>query len=499
MPGLGEQKAATGVPALDDILGSGLNRGHMYLLEGEPGAGKTTLALQFLLDGVKAGEPTLYVTLSESADELRYVAASHGWDLTGFEIMELSTLEERHLLEKQYTVFDPADVELSDVISRLREHVERLKPKRIALDSLSEVKLLARDSLRFRREILVLKQYFISQGSTVLLLDDRVVGANEGEIQSLVHGVIRLERLSNEFGAERRRLSITKMRGSRYRGGFHDYRIETGGLAIFPRLVASEHRRPFVPMGLLSAIPNLDALLGGGLEQGTSTLVIGPAGTGKSTIVTTYALAAAARGTKAALYLFDENIGTLIARCNGLELPLQECLDSGAITAQQIDPAEMGPGEFIALVRGAVENEGVGVVVLDSLIGLLNAMPEEKMLMTQLHELLSYLNQMGVTTLMTLVQHGLVGPMKSPSDLSYLADTLLLLRYFEFQGEVRQALSVLKKRTGAHERTIREMTIAKGGLQVGAALHDFEGVLTGLPRYVGLNAPLMQQQEASNA
>lgn len=491
----GETKAGTGIAAFNDILNGGFTRGHMYLFEGEPGAGKTTLALQFLLDGAKAGESVLHITLSESEDEVQRVAKSHGWDMSKVQIMELGSLDSRHALDDQYTVFDPADVELSGVLSRLREHVERLKPKRIVVDSLSEVKLLARDPLRFRREILVLKQYFLEHNATVLLLDDLVIDHEETEVQSLVHGVVRLERLATELGAERRRLSVTKMRASRYRGGFHDYRIVTGGLEIYPRLVASEHRTEFLSGEILSGVDNLDELLGGGIERGTSTLVLGPAGTGKSTIVTTYALAFAKNGAKAAMFMFDENLGTLFARSKGIGLPLEEAYRDGSISLQQIDPAEMSPGEFIQIVRDSVEKDGVGVVIIDSLIGLINAMPEEKMLLTQLHELLSYLNQMGVTTLMTMVQHGLLGNMSNPADLSYLADTLLLLRYFEFEGEVCQAISVLKKRTGPHERTIRQVKVAQGGVEVGKPLRDFHGVLTGVPQYVGKSSPLMESRE----
>lgn len=486
-----EPRAATGVAALDDIISGGFTRGHMYLLEGEPGAGKTTLAIQFLLEGVRRGERVLYVTLSESEQELRFVARSHGWDLDGIAIMELSYLDDRHRPEEQYTVFDSADVELDDTINQLRMQVESIRPSRVVLDSLAEVKLLARDPLRFRREILVLKQYFIHQEATVLLLDDRSGSEPDIQVQSLVHGVIRLERLANEFGAERRRLIVSKLRGSRFRGGYHDYKIDTGGLTIFPRLVAAEHRVPPTPGAILSGVGNLDNLLGGGLECGTSSLVLGPAGTGKSTVVTMYALAAAASGMRTAMFLFDENVGTLLARCSALKMPIAEAIEAGTVTVQQIDPAEMSPGEFVQTIRDAIDKRGVGMIVIDSLMGLLNAMPEEKMLMSQLHEILSYLHQVGVTTLMTMVQHGLVERTTAPADLSYLADTLILLRYFEATGEVRQAISVLKKRTGIHERTIREMRVAENGIEVGLPLRDFQGVLTGVPSYLGHDFPLM--------
>jgi circadian clock protein KaiC len=487
-----EARAATGIAPLDDILNGGLTRGHMYLIEGEPGAGKTTLALQFLLEGLRHGESVMYVTLSESTQELGYVASSHGWSLEGIEVTELSYLENRVNPEAQYTVFDSADVELGDTLRQLKERVERLKPKRIVVDSLSEVRLLARDQLRFRREILVLKQYFIQQEVTALLLDDRSKEAEDVQIESLAHGVVRLERVANEFGAERRRLMVMKFRGTPFRGGFHDYKIGTGGLLVFPRLVASEHRAPALPGNLLSGVGNLDDLLGGGLDAGTSTIVLGPAGAGKSTIATMYSIAAANQGKRTAMYLFDENIGTLLARCRALKMPLDTCLDSGGVMLRQVDPAEMSPGELFFNIKKEVEDRGVEMVILDSLVGLLNAMPEEKLLMSQLHELLSYLNQVGATTIMTLAQHGLVGSVSSQADLSYLCDTLILMRFFESAGEVRQAISVVKKRTGRHERTIREMKVAEGGITVGVPLREFQGVLTGVPTYVGTPSPLME-------
>jgi circadian clock protein KaiC len=486
-----DHKARTGI-ALDSILNGGFNRGHTYLIEGEPGAGKTTLGLHFIMEGCRQGEPTLYVTLSESEHELRYVAETHGWDFGDAHIMELSYLEDRHRPDSHYTVFDAADVELDDTVREFKALVEKIKPTRIVIDSLSEVRLLARDAQRFRREILMLRQYFIQQEATVLLLDDRSREAENVQIQSLVHGVVRLERLANEFGVERRRLIVTKLRGSPFRGGYHDYKIDTGGLIVFPRLVAAEHRVPQIPATLLSGVGNLDDLLGGGLSVGTSAIVLGPAGAGKSTIATMYALASAAQGGRAAMFLFDENIGTLLARCNALKMPLQEGIQNQSVLVQQIDPAEMSPGEFIQRIRDAVEKQQVKVVVLDSLVGLLNAMPEERMLLAQLHELLSYLNQSGVTTLMTLAQHGLIGAMTNQADLSYLADNLILLRFFETQGEVRQAISVLKKRTGQHERTIREVRVAEGGVVVGPPLKEFHGVLTGTPTYVGRSTPLME-------
>jgi circadian clock protein KaiC len=486
-----EQRAGSGIVGLDDVINGGFPRQHLYLVEGQPGSGKTTLALQFLLEGVRLGEPVLYITLSETSQELRYVAQSHGWKLDGVELVELGWFEERNSPEAQYTIFAPSEVELGDTMSEIRAAVERVRPTRVVFDSLSEMRLLERDPLRFRREVLGLKQFFAQRGATVLLLDDRTGDHLDLQLQSLVHGVISLERLATEFGAERRRMIVKKLRASRFRGGYHDYRIQTGGLQVYPRLVASEHRATIPHGSLLSGVGNLDDLLGGGLDRGTSTVILGPAGCGKSTIAAMYGLAAATKEERVAIFLFDENLGTLIARCEGLGMPMAENIASGNVTVQQIDPAEMSPGEFTQAVRDAVEKRGVRLVVLDSLNGLINAMPEEKLVLTQLHELLSYLNQVGVTTVITIPQHGLVGTMVSQADISYLADSVLLLRYFEAAGAVRQAISVLKRRTGPHERTIREFQIGPGGVLVGAPLHSFHGVLTGVPRYVGTDEPLM--------
>lgn len=490
--------ARTGIEGLDDILNGGFPPGHMYLLQGEPGTGKTTVALQFLITAVSAGEAALYVTLSETENELRATAESHGWDLSGVHLMELTAFEKNLGPQAHYTVFDVSDVDLGDTIRTIQEAIERTGPQRVVFDSLSEMRLLARDPARFRREILSLKQFFADRGITVLLLDDLSEDLRDGHIQSIVHGILRLERLETDYGAERRRLVITKLRASAFRGGHHDYRIETGGLKVYPRLVASEHRSPHTMGTLPSGVPNLDDLLGGGLPTGTSAIVMGPAGCGKSTIVTLYAVAAAAKGERCAMYIFDENVGTLLARCEGLGLDLQSCLDAGTVTLQQIDPAEMSPGEFVQMARRAIETRGVKHIVIDSLNGYLNAMPGERLLTVQLHEMLSYMNQQGVTTLMTNVQHGFVGSMVTAADLSYLADTIILLRFFEAAGEVRQALSVIKKRTGAHERTIREMQIGYGGLKVGKPLRDFHGVLTGVPRYFGQDDPLMDSKEAES-
>ncbi|RYG37883.1 circadian clock protein KaiC [bacterium] len=487
-----EGKASTGIDGLNNILGGGLPIGHLYLLEGEPGSGKTTLAIQFLLEGAALGEKVLYITLSETADELRYAAESHGWDLSSVELMELDTFLASQKPESQYTVFSASEVELGDTLRMIREAVERVKPTRVVLDSLSEMRLLSRDSLRFRREILGFKQFFAASGATVLFLDDRTTDPEDRQLHSIAHGIILLERLSTEFGSERRRLIVSKLRANLFRGGFHDYRIVTGGLVVYPRLSAAEHRQGKLPGSLLSGVGNLDDLLGGGLDRGTSTMIMGPVGSGKSTIVAMYALAAAEQGERAAIYLFDENEGTLLTRCRALDMPLDQYLETGAVTLQQIDPAEMSPGELVQLIRDGVEKQGIQHVIIDSVSGFINAMPEERLLTVQLHELLTYLGQKGVVTLLAMPQHGMMGVnMASQADLSYLADSVILLRYFEAFGAVRQAISVVKRRTGKHERTIREMQIGSGGVIVGNILQEFQGVLTGVPRYVGNQGPLL--------
>ena len=478
-------QAKTGVEGLDDILYGGLDRDHLYLVEGDPGTGKTTLALQFLLEGLRQGERVLYVTLSESKHELEGVAVSHGWDLSALPIYEMTPSEEDLSPEAQYTVFHPSDVELSDTMAAVLKQVEKIRPQRVVFDSLSELRMLARESLRYRRQILALKRYFAGRNCTVLLLDDRTAETNDLQLQSIAHGVVMMQSLDREFGIKRRRLEVRKMRGARFREGFHDFTIETGGVKVYPRLVAAEHRPLFDREVVGSGIPALDTLFGGGIDSGTSTLLMGPAGCGKSTVAMRYVLSAAQKGAPAVIFSFDETTKTLLGRARGLGMDLEKYVKNGQVQIQQIDPAEISPGEFIARARHAVDNE-TKLVVIDSLNGLMNAMPGEEFLTLQLHELFSYLSQRGVTTLVTLAQSGFVGShMQSPVDVSYLADSVLLFRYFEADGAVRQALSVVKKRSGPHERTIRELSFGPGGVQVGKALEDFEGVLTGTPRYRG--------------
>jgi circadian clock protein KaiC len=482
-----EDRILTGVGGLDDILGGGLPKGHLYLVEGDPGTGKTTLALQFLLEGVARGERGMYVTLSESKRELQQVALSHGWSTDSFTIYEMVPPDEDLSAEAQYTVFHPSEVELADTITAILKQVELINPERIVFDSLSELRMLARDPLRYRRQILALKRHFAGLSCTVLLLDDRTAegGANDLQLQSIAHGVVKLQSNERDFGIKRRRLEVHKLRGSRFREGYHDYTIETGGVAVYPRLIASEHvpgfRRESVPSGL----SELDELFRGGVDSGTSTLLMGPAGCGKSTIALRYAVSAAERGDKAIIFTFDESQASLIERANGLGMDVNEHRKSGMLEIEQIDPAELSPGEFVSRIRRLVDQEKLKVVVIDSLNGFLNAMPHEQFLSMQLHELLSYLGQQGIATFLTMAQHGFFGVTESPIDVSYLADTVLLFRYFERAGEVRQALSVVKKRSGPHERTIRELIFGNGEIRVGPALKEFEGVLTGSPRYTG--------------
>jgi circadian clock protein KaiC len=484
--------ASTGITGLDAILGGGLPSRRLYLLDGSPGTGKTTLALQFLLAGAARGETGLYVTLSESREELSEVATSHGWSLEGIEVFELPA-EDAATARETYTLFHPAEVELQDVIDRMFGAVERSGARLVVLDSLSEMRLLARDALRFRRQILALKQFFAARGCTVLLLDDKTAPEGDLQLHSLAHGVVQLEHIELEYGAERRRLQVVKLRGCRFLGGYHDFRIKTGGLAVFPRIQRQESGPGPESRPLPSGSPELDALLGGGLPSGTSFLITGPAGTGKSVLATQYACAAAARGEKVRFYLFDERLGTFHMRVAGLGMDITHFVSEGILTLCQVEPTERSPGEFAHDVVRAVEEGGVEMIVIDSINGYLQSMPEERLLPVQVHELLSYLASRGVTSVLTLVQRGIFGnPVDEAADVSYLADSVALLRYFEVSGTVRQAVSVVKKRSGNHERTIRECRVGRGGLHVGPPLHEFQGVLTGVPRYVGDTAPLMR-------
>ena len=482
-------RVSTGSKGLDDILGGGLDANRMYLYEGRPGTGKTTIALQFLLRGAHDGERVLYISLSETERELKVVAQRHGWSLQGVDIFELVPPETTLNPERELTVFHPAEMELSETTNLILKEVERINPTRVVLDSLSELRLLAQSPLRYRRQVLALKHFFAHRNCTVVLLDDLSSSQDDLQLHSIAHGVVMLEQLALDYGAERRRLRVVKMRGIRFRGGFHDFAIEQGGLLIFPRLVAAEHHRSFPGELTSSGNAELDQLLGGGLERGTNALLIGGAGVGKSSLALTYAIAAAERGEHAVFFAFDEGRGTVEARARTLGLPLEKFVRSGHIRFQQIDPAEMSPGEFAANVRRSVDVDNARVVVIDSLNGYMNAMPDERFLILQMHELLSYLGQQGVLTILILAQHGLVGPMDTPLDISYLSDSVLMLRYFELGGTVRRALSVVKKRSGNHEHTIREFRLGSSGITLGPPLKDFSGIFSGNPRYTGTAMP----------
>ena len=475
-------RAGTGIAGLDNILNGGLLPDRLYLLEGMPGSGKTTMALQFLMEGARRGEPVLYVTLSETEEELRTVAESHGWLLDAIAIRELTPSVVSLAPEEQYTVFHASEVELSETTERILQDIERLKPRRVVFDSLSELRLLAGSPLRHRRQILAFKQFFVGQRCTVLLLDDLTAADHDLQVHSIVHGAILLEHTIPTFGGQRRRLSVTKYRGSDFRGGYHDYAIRRGGLDVYPRLVAAEHRHDSTRVRLRSGLSGLDALLGGGLERGTSTLIQGAAGTGKSTLGALFAVQAAERGEHASLFIFDESANTLFSRMEGLGSDLRRHVREGRIDVREVDPAELSPGELSHAIRCAVEKAGSSMVMLDSLNGYLNSMPDEKFLIVQLHELLTYLGQSGVATVLVAAQHGLISShMSSPVDASYLADAVLLLRYFESDGEVKQAVSVVKMRGGDHERTIRQFSMKGGRITIGEPLRNYRGVFSGIP------------------
>jgi circadian clock protein KaiC len=491
-----KKKARTGVYGLDDILAGGLSEGNVFLLEGEPGAGKTTIALQFLMEGAALGEPSLYVALSESEAELRLGAASHGWELQApihiFELTPQSLLDP----QKEQSLLYSSDLELGEATSKIFEAFERVKPKRVVLDSLSEIRLLAQSSLRYRRQILLIKQFFAKHNATVLMLDDLTSDIEDKTVHSIAHGVIRLEELTPNYGAERRRLRVMKYRGQKYRGGFHDFLIRTGGLHVFPRLVAGESRGSLARRKIPTDYPALNALLGGGIDSGSSTLLLGPAGTGKSLIAVTFAIAAVKRGERAALFIFDEELGLLFDRMKNMGIDMQALQNDGSLVIEQIDAAELSPGEFAHRVCRTVDTKDIKTVIIDSLNGYQASMPEENSLVLHIHELLQYLNRHGASTFMTVAQHGLTGDMHAPVDVTYLADTVIMLRYFEAMGRVRRAISVIKKRSGFHESSIREFEISNRGLVLGEPLDDFQGVLRGVPTYVGAKAPLMREPGA---
>jgi circadian clock protein KaiC len=486
--------ARTGIEGLDDVLAGGLSRGRTFLLEGSPGTGKTTIALEFLLTGA-AEERCLYVTLSETEDELRATARSHGWELDGVEIFELIPPENLLDEDQQQSLLYSSDLELGETTKRIFEVFERIKPQRVVLDSLSEIRLLAQSSLRYRRQILALKHYFARSDATVLMLDDLTTDVNDKTVHSVAHGVLRLEELAPEYGSERRRMRVVKYRGRRFRGGYHDFNIETGGVRVYPRLISAEHKIGFERDLLTTDSSELNELLGGGIERGSSVLVLGPAGTGKSLLVLTFIKTAVERGERAAMFVFDEELGLLIQRARGVGIDLQKMVDSNQLVLEQVDAAELTPGEFSERVRRCVEEHGARTVVVDSLNGYQASMPGEQAILLHLHELLQYLNRQGATTFLTVAQHGLVGEMRSPVDLTYLADSVILLRYFEALGRVRRAISIIKKRSGPHEDTIREYLIGARGLTLGQPLTGFQGILRGVPELIGEDE-LLKREDA---
>ncbi|GAN77111.1 ATPase domain-containing protein [Acidisphaera rubrifaciens] len=483
------ETVGSGIEGLDNVLVGGYRRNRLYLVEGQPGTGKTTLALQFLIDGARNGEKCLYITLAETEDELRTGAASHGWDLDGIDVFELLPPESLLDEKQQQSLLYSSDLELGETTRSIIEAIERTKPLRVVFDSLSEIRLLAQSSLRYRRQLLALKHYFSRHGASVLFLDDLTADPSERTAHSIAHGVLQLEEVAPEYGAERRRLRVVKCRGQAFRGGFHDVVLAHGGLRVFPRLVAAEHHRNFGRDQLQSGIVELDALLGGGLERGSSALILGPSGIGKSLLTLQFLKQAVSRGERAAMFAFDEDIGLLTARAAHLGIDLKAMRDSGALMLVQVDAAELSPGEFAHTVRTCIEKHHALTVVIDSLNGYHMAMPDERFLLLHMHELLMYLNRRGVSTFLTVAQHGVVGDMRSPFDVTYLSDAVLLLRYFESRGRMLRALSVIKKRTGSHEDTIREFRITESGFQLGSPLTEFEGVMSGVPIYTGTSDP----------
>ncbi len=491
---LADERCSSGIEGLDEILAGGLPRAGFYLVQGDPGSGKTTLALQFLLEGVRLGEKVFYITLSETQPELLKVARSHGWSIDKIPVLDLSAVENLLRPEAQTTVFHPSEVELTKVSQLLLDEVRKSQPARVAFDSLSEFRLMAETALRYRRQLLTLKQQFAKFKTTVLLLDDKMdtAGVIDVHVLSLTHGVIEMEQLSPDYGTSRRRLRVSKLRAVKFQEGYHDYIITTGGLRVFPRMIPSEHRTDFRHGPVSSGIKGLDALCGGGLDRGTTTLILGQAGTGKSTLALQYAVQMADQDERSMIFTFDETRSVMLSRAKALGFELEKAIESGTITVQQVDPAELSPGEFAVRILRGVE-AGCKLVAIDSLNGYLNAMPGEKYLNNQLHELCTFLNQQGVVTILVLAQHGLAAAAEAPVDLSYLSDTVVNLRYFEAYGEVKQAIAVVKKRSGGHEKSIREFKLMSGkGIVIGEPLKQFQGVLTGVPVFRGSEKQILK-------
>lgn len=493
-----QKLAKTGIEGLDEILRGGLPAGRFYLLEGSPGSGKTTLALQFLMEGMANGETVLYVTLSETAEELVTVARSHDWSIEQMNMFELAQADVALSFDREQSILHPWEVELSETIRLITDRVEELKPSRVVFDSLSEMRLLAQDSLRYRRQLLMLKQHFASRNITVILVDDMTGNpggniAKDAHLHSLCHGVITLERQTLDFGGARRKLQVQKLRGVDFVAGFHDFVIRKGGINVYSRLIASQHHTYVNGHHVPSGLAELDTMLHGGILRGTTTLITGPAGSGKTNIALQYIAAACKRGERAVIYEFDERIGTLLSRSKLLGFDFKTYIDNGLLYLRQMDPAETSPGEFASMMRCEVEQNGAKLIIIDSLSGYTASMPQEKELLLQMHEMLTYLNQQGVATLMINPQQNLVGSMATSGlNVSYVADSVMLLRFFETEGRIRKAISIIKNRGGSHEDTIRELRIDSQGLRIGQVLDQFQGVLTGVPKYKGTSDKLLE-------
>ena len=471
-----DRVAPTGIAGLDEILGGGLPEHQMYFIQGDPGAGKTTLSFQFLLEGVRRGEKSLYITLSASARDLNRVARSHRWDVSDIEISE----QFQTTRSMDTTVFRPAEIELARTVQAILDTIEERRPDRVVIDSLGEIRLLAESALRYRKQLLTLKEFFRDRQITALVLDDRATSTRESEVQGLAEGVIRLSVSLPMYGNTRRSLEVVKMRGVGFRGGSHDFMIDRGGLTVFPRLSAGQHLVSREQGVVSSGVAGIDALTGGGLERGSATMIMGPAGVGKSSLALQFAMSAAASGERVTFFIFEEHRTVFLKRAASLGFAVAPLIEAGHVIVEQIDPAEMSVGEFAYAVRTSVETRGSTMVIIDSLNGYFNAMPEEHFLTLHLHELLSYLTDAAVTTIVIVSQHGALGQVTSPVDVSYLADAVILLRYYETRGAFGRAISMLKKRTSAHEQTVREFRLTSEGFRVGAVLEEFRGILSGM-------------------
>jgi circadian clock protein KaiC len=478
----------TGIPELDVILRGGLPKNRLHLIEGAPGTGKTTLGLRFLLDGVDRNLRCLYVTLSETTEELVTTASTHGWNTDGIEFFEL--IPEEAQPERQQTVLFPTEVEFGKTIEQLTKRIEEFNPDRIIIDSVSELRMLAQDKLQFRLQMTSLKRFLQQRDITVLLLDD-LTENDKGDLHSFVHGVLSLGLFERDYGAARRRMRIAKMRGVNFQSGWHDYAIVTGEILVFPSLIAEEHESVVQGIPLLSVFDDLNSVFPQGLDRGTTTMLIGPSGAAKSTIAMSYALAAQRDGESASFFSFDETYETFQRRNESMNLDPTEAMDAERFYWRRMNPSRISPGEFVWQVRRDVEDRNVRVVVIDSINSYLSTMPEEQSLILHLHELLSYLNKRGIVTILVLAQQGVVGDVENPVDLSFLSDTVILCRFFEAAGTLRRALAIVKRRTGTHTLAIHEYRLSSSGMQVGPELTELRGIFTGVPAYTGAHEELL--------